>query len=190
MTKELWIVAGPNGAGKSTWVEGALGPQGPRYLGADQIAAEISPEQPDLAKIPAGREFLRRLRRGIEADEHLVIETTLSGKSIGRYLEMAHSRDYWIAIVFVFLATPDLCVERVRHRVLKGGHDVPQADIRRRYRRAKVNFWETYRHQADEWHLFYNAAGSFHLVATGTPDHDSVLSEELFDLFMESRFES
>lgn len=188
MAKELWIVGGPNGAGKTTWVSGALKvQQDVPYLSADRIAAGLSPGRPEEAAMAAGREFLRRLRASIEAGEDLIVESTLSGRGMIRFLELARERSYRIVIVFIFLRSADLCVRRVRARVQKGGHNVPEPDILRRYGRSKVNFWNLYRPMADAWHLFYNGArGAFQEVAMGGPDAEAILNVELFELFLES----
>ncbi len=93
MSKEIWIVGGPNGAGKTTWVRGALEDQrGGTYLSADQIAAELSPGSPDAAAVAAGRRFLHRLRSAIHEGEDLIVESTLSGRGMARYLKLARER--------------------------------------------------------------------------------------------------
>ncbi len=186
MSKEIWIIGGPNGAGKTTWVRRALGEQRDvSYLSADRIAAELSPEKPETAAITAGREFLRRLRAQIEVGEDLIVESTLSGRGMTRFLELARLRGYRIVIIFIFLRRADLCVERVRQRVRKGGHDVPETDIRRRYSRSKVNFWNLYRPMADAWHLFINdLEESFLEVAIGDVDGEYILEPKPFELFL------
>ncbi len=186
MNKEIWIVGGPNGAGKTTWVRQALREQrGGLYLSADQIAAELAPDKPETAAISAGREFLRRLRTSIEEGEELIVESTLSGRGMARFLELARGRGYRIAIVFIFLHRAELCIRRVRARVRKGGHSVPEADILRRYGRSKANFWQLYRPLADEWHLYFNGGDSFEMVASGDPKSMSVFNQPRFGLFMD-----
>lgn len=167
-SKELWVVGGPNGAGKTTWVTHARQVhEGVLYLSADQIASDLSPANPERAAIRAGREFLHRLRAAIEKGEEMIVESTLSGRGMTRFLELARDRGYRIVIVFIFLHRADLCIRRVRARVRKGGHNVPEADILRRYGRSKTNFWIRYRLLADEWHLYFNGGDSFEMVASG-----------------------
>ena len=186
MSKEIWVVGGPNGAGKTTWVGRALQVQeGILYLSADQIAAELSPAKPEQAAIRAGREFLRRLRAAIEDGEELIVESTLSGRGMTRYLELARNKGYRIVIVFIFLHRADLCVRRVRVRVRRGGHNVPEADILRRYGRSKTNFWTLYRPLADEWHLYFNGGDSFEMVASGDAETMVVHNEARLSLFRE-----
>lgn len=186
MPKEIWIVGGPNGAGKTTWLRGALEHQsGVLYLSADQIAAELSPDEPEAAAISAGREFLKRLRASIEGGEELIVESTLSGRGMTRYLELAREHGYRVVIVFIFLHRADLCVRRVRTRVRRGGHSVPEADILRRFGRSKRNFWELYRPLADEWHLYFNGGECFEMVASGDAQRMIVHNETRLGLFID-----
>lgn len=74
-------------------------------------------------------------------------------------------------------------MKRVEERVRKGGHNVPEADIRRRFNRSKQNFWSIYRHLVDEWHLFYNSVKGFQKVASGIGATYNTMDDELFALF-------
>jgi predicted ABC-type ATPase len=184
LARKLVIVAGPNGAGKTTFVKDYLQVYPYTYLSADAIAAELSPGQPSLARIEAGREFSRRVKEGIAAGEDLILESTLSGRSVRQILRHARDEQYAIDIVFVFLDTPQACVNRVKERVEKGGHDVPEVDILRRFYRSKVNFWKIYRHEATDWNLFYNSTVAFQHVAFGDADGYEVVDESLFSIFI------
>jgi predicted ABC-type ATPase len=184
MPKKLVIVGGPNGAGKTTFARAYLEVYPYKYLSADALAAELSPEQPSLARIEAGREFSRKVRESLSAGEDLIIESTLSGRSMRQILQCAHTEQYAINILFVFLDTAQACVDRVQERVKKGGHDVPEPDIRRRFSRSKTNFWEIYRHEADEWHLFYNSSEDFVQVAFADASGSEITDDALFLIFM------
>jgi predicted ABC-type ATPase len=184
MPKRLVIVAGPNGAGKTTFARAYLQVYAYKYLSADALAAELSPEQPSLARIEAGREFSRKVKESISAGEDLIVESTLSGRSMRQFIKVARDKPYSIMIVFVFLENAQICVDRVKERVKKGGHDVPELDIRRRFHRSKENFWEIYRHQADEWHLFYNSSQVFWQVASASAHGYEVMDEKLFSVFI------
>lgn len=183
--KNLIVVAGPNGAGKTTFVRDYL-EQDPRvFLSADDLAARISPDRPESARIEAGREFSRQLRARIEAGESFAIETTLSGRSLYNTLQRAKAVGYTISIVFVFLDSPEACLDRVRERVQAGGHDVPEVDVRRRFLRSKINFWRTYRALANLWFLFYNSGLMFEQVAFGDGTGYAVTADKLFAAFRE-----
>jgi predicted ABC-type ATPase len=71
----------------------------------------------------------------------------------------------------------------VRERVRRGGHNVPEADVRRRFARSCSNFWHIYREIADQWTMFYNAGDGLVEVAFGIPSEFTVSDDELFDRF-------
>ena len=147
------VVGGPNGSGKSTFALNHSNATGIRYLGADQIAAELSPDDPVSARIEASRQFILRIRESIGHRESLTIESTLAGRSLRNLIADAKRAGYAVTVLFVFLDSADSCVNRVRQRVILGGHDVPELDIRRRFVRAIANFWNIYRGLADFWIL-------------------------------------
>ena len=124
-------------------------------------------------------------REALHANHSLVIETTLSGRSFGHIVEMARQREFVITIVFLFLDSADTCVARVKERKRKGGHDVPESDVRRRFHRSLRNFWGKYRFLADDWAVVYNAGSDFQDVAFGARETVSVRDEALFRRFIE-----
>ncbi|MEM1128072.1 MAG: AAA family ATPase [Bacteroidota bacterium] len=187
MPPEAIIIAGPNGAGKSTLAYEYLALHGFVYLSADLIAAEINPDQPAAARIEAGKRFLERLSRLIGERQSLIVETTLAGRGFLRFAEQLQRAGYSTRIAFVFLDTPELCIRRVRERVQKGGHAVPEADIVRRFYRSQCNFWRLYRHAVDRWYLFFNAGENFQEVAVGEQDRYRVTDERLFELFLHTQ---
>lgn len=125
------IIAGPNGAGKST-IYGLIDLPG-EFINADDIARELNPDQPASASLPAGREVLRILDEKFLAKASFCYETTLSSHQAIRVIQKARLAGYHTQLLFVALASADLHVQRVRDRVMKGGHDIPEDTIRRRY---------------------------------------------------------
>ncbi|MEM6784893.1 MAG: AAA family ATPase [Bacteroidota bacterium] len=178
------IVGGPNGAGKSTLAYEYVEVYGYTYLSADEIAVRLRPDEPSAARIEAGKRFFVRLRDLIVEGRDFIVESTLAGEGFRRILDRLARAGYTTYIAFVFLDSPVLCIRRVAQRVRAGGHDVPTADIVRRYTRSKANFRTTYRFQVDRWHLFYNAGEQFQRVATGERDAVDVLDEHRFALFL------
>lgn len=102
------------------------------YLGADAIATELAPDAPDTVGVAAGEELMRRVARALAGERVVVLESTLAGRTLRHVIGKAREVGFRITIMYLFLDSPNTCVERVRQRVLKGGHSVPEADIRRR----------------------------------------------------------
>lgn len=185
MSKHLTVVAGPNGAGKTTLAHALLAQQDAMYLGADAIAEELSPGVPERAQVAAGRRFLTAIEGALEHERSLVVESTLSGRSFSRIIERAQERGFATTIIYLFLDSADTCVARVQERKRKGGHDVPEPDIRRRFGRSLWNFWAAYRLLVDDWALVYNAGSDFQDVAFGAAEELSIRDERLYQRFVD-----
>lgn len=183
--KVFYIVGGPNGAGKTTFIRNFLKSHPVEYLSADAIAAELSPQNPALALIGAGRQFVNRLAEIVASDQSCLIESTLSGRSLHREIQEARLRGFRIEMKFLFISSAELSLARVRQRVRKGGHDVPAADVFRRFSRTFRNFWRLYRPLADLWVVAYNDASGPQDAVIGTPVGNVVLDEALFRQFMQ-----
>jgi predicted ABC-type ATPase len=143
VTPRLLIVAGANGAGKSTLtarLKRRFGTRLGTILDPDAIARERTPDDPSKSAIFAARTVLTALADGLEHGSRMVYETTLSDKN--RHLELiaqAKARGFEVWVLYVGLDLPDMHIRRVRARVRAGGHDVPEADIMRRYSRSLHN---------------------------------------------------
>jgi len=153
------IIAGPNGAGKTTFAADFLPKRRDiqRFINADLIAAGISPLNPPLAVIAAGRVFLQEMDRLAAARESFGFESTLSGLTYAARLSAWKQWGYRIEIVFLKLQSVELAKARVKNRVRHGGHDVPPRDIERRFERGWRNFNFVYVPLADEWTVFDNS---------------------------------
>jgi len=138
---QLWVFAGPNGAGKSTLVRAYWVAARIPVVNPDEIARSIKPDHHGAAVImlQAGKEAARLRREHIAAARSFAIETTLSGHSELHVMEDAKSAGFKVNLIFVGIAGPETSLARVRGRVRDGGHDVPVADIRRRYDRTMTN---------------------------------------------------
>ena len=182
-TKEFLVVGGPNGAGKTTFADEYVARSGCDYIGADAIAAQLSPHDPTRAQIAASREFLQRIKEAITGEHSFVVESTLSGRTFQQMLRNAKTAGFEITIVYLFLDSADTCVDRVHQRVQKGGHDVPEVDVRRRFTRSVRNFWNLYRALSDHWVLIYNSGNQPQDVAVGTANDVSIRDAELYEQF-------
>ena len=150
------IIAGPNGAGKTTFAREFLPREGGiiHFINADLIAAGLSPLQPRLAALEAGRLFLAELDRLSAARRDFAFESTLSGLTYVDRITAWKNRGYRIELVYLRLDSPEIALKRIAARVREGGHDVPEADVRRRFVRSWLNFENVYRPLCDAWWLY------------------------------------
>lgn len=157
--RKIVIIAGPNGAGKTTFGREFLPHEAgcPIFVNADLIAAGIAPFQPEAVAIKAGRIMLHEIEEHIAQRDSFAFETTLSGRRYAAAIPRWQTLGYHVKLFFLSLPHPDLAVARVTERVLQGGHDVPEATIRRRFRTGRQNFDNLYRPLVDAWALYDNA---------------------------------
>lgn len=141
-----WIVAGPNGAGKTTFALDYL----PRVAGcrtfvnADLIAAGLAPLAPEGMAIAAGRVLLREISQNILARRDFGFETTLSGLGYRRLIRRLRSEGWRVELIYLALPSVEMAKYRVAERVRHGGHNIPRADLERRYFRSLDNFLGEY----------------------------------------------
>ena len=157
--KRILIIAGPNGAGKTTFAREYLPNEAdcPIFVNADLIAAGLSPFQPGSMAIRAGRLMLGQINEHARKGESFAFETTLSGRGYARLIPRWQGQGYQIKLFFLRLPTVEMAIARVKQRVREGGHDVPEAIIRRRFHSGWRNFETIYRDLADEWVLYDNS---------------------------------
>jgi len=180
----LVIVGGPNGAGKTTLARRLVVEYGLLYLGADEIAAEMGLGATGAGPVQAGRTFIERVNAAIERRESAIVESTLSGLGSGRLIRRFRGAGYEVIIEQVYVASAEECVARIRGRVLRGGHHVPEQDVRRRFTRSIRNFWERYRLEVDRWRLHYNGMAGPVLVIEGQGREALVIDPRLFERFL------
>lgn len=177
---ELIIIGGANGSGKTTVAREIVAVTGIEYLGADEIAAELNPAAPETVAIEAARIFSQRFAEHINSGESVLVESTLSGLSLKKFLRTAKENNFTVSVFFIYLDSVELCIKRIESRVAKGGHSVPAEDVRRRYPRSNRNFRHIYRNLADDWFLFFNAGDSYEQIANGDGNKVIIFDEERF----------
>ena len=152
------VLCGPNGAGKSTsaarLLRGAL--KVDEFVNADTIAQGLSAFAQDRVAFQAGRIMRRRLRELAATGISFGFETTLASRSYAAWLKQLQAAGYEIHLLFLWLPTPEVAVARVADRVRLGGHDVPEATIRRRYAAGLANLRSIYMPLANSWKLIDN----------------------------------
>jgi len=179
----VYIIAGPNGAGKTTFAREFL----PRYadcrnfINADLIAQGVSPFSPEAAAFRAGRLVLIEIdhfgKRGIDFG----FETTLSGRSHMKSIRHLRNLGYAVHFFYLWVSSIEVTLERVRERVLRGGHDVPESVIRRRFDRSIRNFLTNYRLFANSWTLFNNSGETPAIVASEIDDKLSIIGIQEYE---------
>ncbi len=139
----LYVIAGVNGAGKSSIAGATFRALGSDYFNPDEAARRLMAVNPGLsqqdANSAAWRQGVRLLRRTLEEGLTFAFETTLGGHTITQLLAQAAKQGIEIHLWYVGLSSPELHLERVRARVCRGGHDIPERDIRRRYEHSRLN---------------------------------------------------
>ena len=154
---ELYIIAGPNGVGKTTFARKFL----PKYancrdfINADLIAQGIAPFSPEAAAIRAGRLMLSEIRRFAQRRVSFGFETTLSGRSYLRLIERLRATAYKVHLLFLFVDGVEVAPS-IKERVSKGGPDVPEPVVRRRFDWSISNFIADYQPCVDSRYLFEN----------------------------------
>jgi predicted ABC-type ATPase len=137
------------------------------FVNADLIAAGLSPLKPELAALAGGRLLLRELDRFVAAKADLAFESTLSGLTHASRIRNWKAAGYRIEIVFLRLDSVPLALKRIADRVRQGGHNVPAADVARRFDRGWENFQNTYRPLADAWVVFDNSGEQLQRIVVG-----------------------
>ncbi len=184
MEKQLYIIAGANGSGKTTLARELLPEYGLEFINADEVAREISPDDLQAVRVQAGKIILRKLNELILQEKSFAVETTLAGNYLVKTVKKAKEQGYNTVLIYSFVESPEICIERIKVRVRNGGHHVPDEDVIRRYYRSKRNLWFKYKDLTDKWLLFYNGIEKTELVASGVREDYNLLDESSFELFM------
>ena len=189
MSKMLYIIGGCNGAGKTTASYTVLPDilDCREFVNADEIAHGLSPFNPTDVAIEAGRLMLQRIEELLAREESFSIETTLATRSYVNLIRRAHAKGYKVTLVFFWLNSAELAIQRVAERVSKGGHDIPVDIIRRRYVSGIRNLFNLYADEVDYWSIFDNSENPRIMVAKGGKGLQiTVLEETSYNLIRET----
>jgi len=140
VTPTLTFIAGANGSGKTTLTRGnsEFFKQIP-ILDPDAVANTLQATASSLLPIEAARQVLKSAAEHLDRGESFAVETTLSGKNYLRMMLDAKKRGFEIVLLYIGTKNVEINLARIRDRVLAGGHDVPEPDVRRRYKRSLEN---------------------------------------------------
>jgi predicted ABC-type ATPase len=140
---QLQVIAGVNGAGKSSIIGAAIREFGGDYYNPDEAATALRAANPGMdqtkANAAAWLHGKQELEKAIAQHLDFAFETTLGANTMPRKIEEAAAAGFEVRMWFVGLASAELHIDRVRLRVSKGGHDISEADIRRRYKNSRLN---------------------------------------------------
>lgn len=183
MNPDVHIITGPNGAGKTTFAREFL----PNYadcknfINADLIAQGVSPFAAEAVAFRAGRLMLEEIELYAGRGESFGFETTLSRRSYVSIIHQLQRRGYKVHFFFLWVPTVHLALTRVRARVLEGGHDVPEAVIRRRFERSIRNFLLRYRSLGASWMFFDNSGATPEVIAFERGSGPRIMNREVYD---------
>ena len=171
--KEILIIAGPNGAGKTTFALTYLRVEarGLPFVNADLIAAGLAPFGSRHADVLAGRLMLAEIDRLVAEGRSFAFETTLAGRGYLRRIDRWRRIGYRVTLLFLSLPSPEAAVDRVRHRVAQGGHNIPEDVIRRRFEAGLENLRGLYTARVDQW-ILYDNQGRVPVVVERGGDRD------------------
>lgn len=188
MSKNLYIISGCNGAGKTTASYTVL-PEildCREFVNADEIARGLSPFNSESLAIEAGRLMLKRIEELLEKEETFSIETTLATKSYINLVRRAQAKGYSVKVLFFWLNSPELALQRVAERVAKGGHNIPEPVIRRRYVAGIRNFFRLFMSEVDYWDIYDNSRYPAIQVASGGKDEETIVKVDSVFIKMKS----
>jgi len=176
----LYIIAGCNGAGKTTASYTVL-PEilnCREFVNADEIAKGLSPFQPETVSFHAARIMLERINQLLVQNVDFAIETTLTTLSYQKTIELAKLGNYNITLLFFWLNDVNLAIERVKSRVLDGGHNIPEEVIIRRYYRGVSNLIHIFLNLSDYWLVIDNSKRTFALIAEGNEEFETTVYDD------------
>ena len=166
---DLYIIAGCNGAGKTTASFTILPDilDCHEFVNADAIAYGISPFNVEGVAIEAGKIMLRRIEELLAEGLDFAIETTLATRSYVSLVLRAQALGYNVKVVYIWLESPKIALQRVAERVRKGGHNIPADVVERRYYRGINNFFTLFIPVCDAWILADNSGEKLNIIAHG-----------------------
>lgn len=163
----IYVIAGPNGVGKTTFADRYLPDEARQieFVNADLIARGLSPYDPDVVAMDAGRIAIGRIRQLIANQVGFTWETTMSGRSAAGWLREAKTAGFTLKCYFLWVRQPEIILTRIRQRVVEGGHNIPESVARRRFFKTIENCFGIYRPLFDSWMLYENDLPEPRMVA-------------------------
>ena len=150
-------------------------------MNSDEFAKHLSPFSPESAYITASRLMLKKVKYLFNRREDFCIETTLATRALLKMTRSAQNMGYYVTVLYFWLNSPDIAVQRVAARVKAGGHDIPEETIRRRYKMGLSYLFHNYMQTCDKWILADNSTPPFSVVAEGSSKGLIIRDMEKYD---------
>lgn len=183
----LYIIAGCNGAGKTTASYTVL-PEllnCNEFVNADNIAVGLSPFNPESVAFEAGRIMLQRIEELLNRGVDFAFETTLSTRSYVSLVKRAQQKGYEVTLLFFWLSSPKIAMQRVATRVSEGGHNIPVDVIERRYYRGIKNLISLYIPLVKTWFVIKNMNTGPEVVARGIENSKpSIVKPDVWEIIL------
>lgn len=179
----LYIISGCNGAGKTTASYSLLPEmlECREFVNSDEFAKSLSPFDPSLASIQASRYMLLKVRYLLKRNEDFAVETTLATRTLLKIVKTAQAAGYTVTLLYFWLNSPELAIQRVKARVEAGGHNIPEETIVRRYHVGIDYFFNIYAPISERWILADNSQIPFRVIAEGSKnDVINIRDEETY----------
>jgi predicted ABC-type ATPase len=141
---EFTMIAGVNGSGKTTFALDYFKGSNIIFINADSIATSLSPHNPDMSQFRAGKLMIQEVQNCIKNQQNFAIETTLASKNYLKIIKELKSKNWQINLIYLYLPSVELSVQRITERVRNGGHNIKKVDILRRYNRSIDNLVNKY----------------------------------------------
>ncbi len=178
----LYIIAGPNGAGKTTFAREFLPHfvHCKEFVNADLIAGGLAPFSPETAALRAGRLLLDQIQALAKKKADFGFETTLAGVTYLSLFQKLKAQGYKIHLFFLWIPTVEFALARIADRVHRGGHNVPEKDVRRRFKRGLRNLSKFYMPLVDSWTIVDNSEKIPRLIAVQKEESLQIINRNLF----------
>ena len=180
---QVFIIAGPNGSGKTTFASKFLPKYAdcPLFINADTIARGLSGFSPDAVALRAGRVLLEQIDNYASRNVDFAFETTLSGTNYVARLKDLKKQGYVVHLFFLWIPDVRLSLARIASRVKRGGHDIPEKVVRRRFHKGIDNLFNHYRPILDSWMLFDNSGDTPQEIAEEKHSELRMYNRDLYE---------
>lgn len=131
--KKYVFIAGVNGTGKSTLYSMIPDFKKMVRINVDEIARELGDWRDTTISLEAGKMAIKLREECLNNGENINQETTLGGHDAIRTAKRADQLGYEVIMYYVGVDSIEICKQRIRNRVVMGGHGIPEEDIERRY---------------------------------------------------------